>query len=63
LKNKINQLAINSKNKNIRDLYRGVNAFKSSYQPRSILVKDKNSDLLADSQKGLNRWKNYFSVT
>jgi hypothetical protein len=25
LKNKINNLAINSKNKNIRDLYRGIN--------------------------------------
>jgi hypothetical protein len=25
LKNKINELATNSKNKNIRDLYRGIN--------------------------------------
>jgi hypothetical protein len=28
LKDKINELATRSKNKNIRDLYRGVNEFK-----------------------------------
>jgi hypothetical protein len=28
LKDRINELAMNSKNKNIRDLYRGINAFK-----------------------------------
>jgi hypothetical protein len=39
LKDKINELAMNRKNKNIRDLYRGINEFKISYQPRSNLVK------------------------
>jgi hypothetical protein len=28
LKDKVNELATNSKNKNIRDLYRGINEFK-----------------------------------
>jgi hypothetical protein len=28
LKNKINELAMNSKNRNIRDLYRGIDEFK-----------------------------------
>jgi hypothetical protein len=51
----------NSKNKNIRDLYRGINYFKKAYQPRSNLVKDENGDLLADAHNILNRWKNYFS--
>jgi hypothetical protein len=46
----------NSKNKNIRDLYRGINKFKKGYQPRSNLVKDENGDLLADSHNILNRW-------
>jgi hypothetical protein len=50
-----------SKNKNIRDLYRGINEFKRGYQPRSIFVKDGNGDLLADSHTILNRWKSYFS--
>jgi hypothetical protein len=61
LKDKINELATNSKNKNIRDLYRGIDGFKSGYQPRNNLVKDENGDLLADSHSILNRWKNYFS--
>jgi hypothetical protein len=31
IKDKINELAIHSKNKNIRDLYRGINEFKRGY--------------------------------
>ncbi|PNF31288.1 hypothetical protein B7P43_G12666, partial [Cryptotermes secundus] len=61
LKDKIDELAMNSKNKNIRDLYRGINDFKRGYQPSSNLVKDENGDLLADSHNILNRWRNYFS--
>jgi hypothetical protein len=60
LEDEINELATNSKNKNIRDLYRGINEFKRGYQPRNYLVKDENGDLLADSHNILNRWKNYF---
>jgi hypothetical protein len=58
LKDKINELATNSKNRN---LYRGINEFKRDYQPRNNLVKDENGDLLVDSHNILNRWKNYFS--
>jgi hypothetical protein len=60
LKDKINELELDSKNKNIRDLYRGINEFKKGYQPRTNLIKDKRCDLLADPYKILNRWKNYF---
>jgi hypothetical protein len=48
-------------NKNIRDLYRGINEFNKGYQPRNNLVKDENGDLLADSHNILNRCKSYFS--
>jgi tRNA(Ile)-lysidine synthase TilS/MesJ len=61
LKDKINKLATNIKNKNIIDLYRGINEFKRGFQPRSNLVKDENGDLLADAHNILNMWKNYFS--
>jgi hypothetical protein len=60
LKDKINELGSNCKNKNIRDLYRGINGFKKDYQPRTNLVKDKRGDLLPVPRKSLNRWKNYF---
>jgi hypothetical protein len=40
LRVKINQLDINSKNKNIRDLYGGNGDFKKGYQPRTNIVKD-----------------------
>jgi hypothetical protein len=61
LKEKINELAVNSKNKNIRDLCRGINKFRRGYQPRNNLVKDEICDLLADSHDIANKWKNYFS--
>jgi hypothetical protein len=61
LKDKINKLESNSKNKNIRDLYRGINEFKKGYQPRTNLVRDERGDLLSDPYTILNRWKNYFS--
>jgi hypothetical protein len=48
------ELAKNSKNKNIRDLYRGINDFRRGYQPRWNLVKDKNVALLADFYNILN---------
>jgi hypothetical protein len=60
LKDKINKLESNSKNKNIRDLYRGINEFKKCYQPRSNLLKDQRGNLLVHAHKILNRWKNYF---
>jgi hypothetical protein len=59
LKDKINELATNSKNKSTREPYRGINEFKKDYQPTSYLMMDKNGDLLADSHKIFNRWKNY----
>jgi hypothetical protein len=46
---------MNSKNKNIRDLYRGINEFKRGYQPRNNIVNNENGDLLADSHNILNR--------
>jgi hypothetical protein len=39
LKNKINELETDSKNKNIRDLYRGINEFEKGYQPRTNMVR------------------------
>jgi hypothetical protein len=60
LKDRINRLESNSKNKNIRALYRGINEFKKGYQPRTNLIKDERGDLLADPHKLLKWWKNYF---
>jgi hypothetical protein len=45
-------LISNSKNKNMRDLYRDINEFKKGYQPRTNLVKDPH--------KIVNRWMNHF---
>jgi hypothetical protein len=59
LQNKINELATNSKKRNIRDLYR-INKFMKEYQPRTNLVKDENGDLFADSHNIMNRQRNYF---
>jgi hypothetical protein len=60
LKDKTNKVVLNSKNKNIRDMNRGITDFKKGYQPKNNLVKHKRGDLLADTQRILTRWKNYF---
>jgi hypothetical protein len=59
---KINELESNSKNKNIRNLYRGINKFKKGYQPRTNLAQDERGDLLVDPHKIVNRWINYLST-
>jgi hypothetical protein len=61
LKGKIIELETNNKNKNTRDLYRGISEFKLGYQRRINIIKDENSNLLADPQNILNRWKHFFN--
>jgi hypothetical protein len=41
-------------------MYRVTTEFKKGYQPKTNLVKDERGGLLADPQKILTRWKNYF---
>jgi hypothetical protein len=60
LKAEISELETLSKNKNIRDLYRGINDFKKGYQPRTNVVKDEKCDLVSESHSILARWRNHF---
>jgi hypothetical protein len=55
------ELETNSKIKNIRDIYKGISAFKKGYQLRSHIGKDKKGDLVTDSYSILARWRNHFS--
>ena len=52
---------MNSKIKNIRDFYRGINDFKKAYQPRANIGKDEKDDLVTDCHSIFARWRNYFS--
>ena len=61
LKAKIEELENNSKIKNIRVLYRGINDFKKIYPARCNIMKDDKGDLVADSHSIVARWRNYFS--
>jgi len=60
LRAKIEKLETNNKNKNITDLYRGINDFKKGYQPRCNIVNDEKGDFVVDSHSILDRWRNYF---
>ena len=55
LKDKIEDLEINSKIKNIRDLYRGISDFKKGYQLRTIIVKGETGDFVTGSYSILAR--------
>ena len=61
LKAKIEELETNTKIKNIRDLYRGINNFKKGYQPRTNIAKDVTGDLVTGSYIVLASWRDYFS--
>ena len=61
LKAKTEDLETNSKIKNIRDLYRGIDDFKKGYQSRTNVVKDETGDLVTGSYSILARWKDCFS--
>ena len=61
LRAKIEEIESNSNIKNIKDLYRGINAFKKWYQTRYNIVKDEKRDLVADSHSIVARWRNCFS--
>jgi hypothetical protein len=60
LKDKITEIELKSKNKNIRDMYKDITEFKKGYQPKTNLVRDERGDLLADPQKILTTRNNYF---
>jgi hypothetical protein len=57
-KHRISELAMNSKDKNIRDLYVRINESVTCCHLVSNFVKDGNENLLAYSHTILNRWKN-----
>ena len=61
MKTKIRELETNSKNKNVRDLCRGISEFRKGYQPRTSIVKNETGDLVTDSLNSLDRWRNHFS--
>jgi hypothetical protein len=42
-------------------LYRGINDFKTGYQPRTNIVKDEKGDLVTDYHSILARWRNHIS--
>jgi hypothetical protein len=60
-KAKIYELDTNSKIKNIRGLYRGINDLKKGYQPRTNIVKAEKGDLVTDSHSIWAWWRNHFS--
>jgi hypothetical protein len=60
LKEKINELETNSKNKYVRDLYRGIKEVKKGYHPETNTVKDVNGDLFVGFHNISNRKKNNF---
>jgi hypothetical protein len=60
LTGKINGLVTNRKNRNIRELNRGICEFRGCYQPLVTVTKDEKSHLLAETHSILNRWKNNF---
>ena len=60
LREKINDLEMNAKNRNIRELYQGIRIERKGFQARTNIIRNGNGDMIADSRSILDRWKNYF---
>ena len=61
MKAKVNKLEENSKNKNIREMYKGINEFKKGYQHRAYVIKKHDGTIVADTTSILSRWEQFFS--
>jgi hypothetical protein len=61
MKAKGNKLEENSKNKNITEMYKGINEFKKVYQPRAYVIKKHDGTIVADTTSILSRWEQFFS--
>ena len=61
MKAKVNKLEENSKNKNNRQMCKGINEFKKGYQPRAYVIKKYNGTIVADTTSILSRWEQFIS--
>ena len=57
----IREIEENRRAKRTRDQYQGINNVKKGYQPRLMMVKDKEGRLLVNQEEVKERWKQYFS--
>jgi hypothetical protein len=49
MKVKVNKLEENSKNKNNREMYKGINEFKKGYKHRAYVIKKDEGTIVADT--------------
>ena len=62
MKVKVNKLEENSKNKNIREMYKEIHEFQKGYQPRAYVIKKKgDGTIVADTTSILSRWEQFLS--
>ena len=57
----VNKLEENSKNNNIREIYKGINEFKKGYQTRTYIIKKHDGTIVADTISILSKWEQFFS--
>ena len=48
MKEKINDIEVNGKYKNIRDIYQGIRVHEIGFQARLNILGDENGDIVAD---------------
>jgi len=58
LTDKMEEIEITRKIKNIGGLYWGINYLKKAYQPRTNIIKNEKGYLVTDSHSILARWRN-----
>ena len=62
MKAKVNKLEENNKNKNIREMYKGINESKKDYQPRAYVIKKHDGTIVADTTSILSRSDSFLII-
>ena len=60
LNEQIESLEAHNRNGNVRDFYKIIKNQRKGFQPRSLKINDTNGQLLSDTTRIANRWKEYF---
>ena len=60
MKKKVNKHEENRRNKNIREMYKGINEFEKGYQTHIYMIKKDDGAIVADTTNILFEWDQFF---
>ena len=60
MRRNISEIEQSRRSGRVREQYQGIKEIKNGYQPRSVMIKDKEGELIMNEDEVKARWKDYF---